>query len=100
MNKATRANSQTKHATFLSHGREPEVIVPCARTVVSPRVLKLIVSNRVKLLSNIFIWLVFLADETRSLIGLQQLNARALISRNAHDYRLCKLGLSSLEPFY
>ena len=30
-------NRELKHATFLSHGRQPEVNISHARTVVSPR---------------------------------------------------------------
>ena len=38
---------ELKHATFLSHGRQPEVNVSHARTVVSPT-FKLIVSTSEK----------------------------------------------------
>ena len=43
---------ELKHATFLSHGRQPEVNISSARTVVS-QIFKLMVSTSEKTLNNI-----------------------------------------------
>lgn len=44
---------ELKHATLLSHGRQPEVNILHVRTVVSPRYIKLIVPASEKRLNNI-----------------------------------------------
>ena len=43
---------EIKHATFLSHGRKPEVNILLARTLVS-QIFKVIVSTSAKRLKNI-----------------------------------------------
>ena len=49
----TKDKRELKHATFLSHGRQPEVNISHARTVVSVKFFKIIVSASEKILNNI-----------------------------------------------
>ena len=53
LGRLSKDNRVLKQATFLSHGWKPERNISDDRTVVSVRFLKLIVSNREKILNNI-----------------------------------------------
>ena len=46
-------NRELKHATFLSHGRQPEVYISQARTLGLSQIFKVIVSASAKRLENI-----------------------------------------------